>query len=175
RPLQSLALPSRLAPALSARLTREERNSLLYTGISTVTVGAGDVMQIERQVTMYRQNAYGESDPSYLDVETIYTLSYLRYSLRVFITQRFPRHKLADDGTPVGPGQFIVTPQIMKLQLIALGEEWIEQGLVENMEVFKNNLLVERNTTDRNRLDVMCTPDLVNQFRFMAAQIRFIL
>ncbi|EFE2643726.1 phage tail sheath subtilisin-like domain-containing protein [Escherichia coli] len=175
RPLQSLALPSRLAPALSARLTREERNSLLYTGISTVTVGAGDVMQIERQVTMYRQNAYGESDPSYLDVETIYTLSYLRYSLRVFITQRFPRHKLADDGTPVGPGQFIVTPQIMKLQLIALGEEWIEQGLVENMEVFKNNLLVERNATDRNRLDVMCTPDLVNQFRFMAAQIRFIL
>lgn len=30
-----------------------------------------------------------------------------------------------------------MTPQIMKLQLIALGEEWIEQGLVENMEVFK--------------------------------------
>ncbi|WP_250322506.1 hypothetical protein, partial [Escherichia coli] len=26
-----------------------------------------------------------------------------------------------------------------------------------------------------NRLDVLCTPDLVNQFRFLAAQIRFIL
>ncbi|WP_430750217.1 hypothetical protein, partial [Escherichia coli] len=24
-------------------------------------------------------------------------------------------------------------------------------------------------------LDVLCTPDLVNQFRFLAAQIRFIL
>ncbi|EAM8420622.1 phage tail protein, partial [Salmonella enterica] len=25
------------------------------------------------------------------------------------------------------------------------------------------------------RLDVLCTPDLVNQFRFFAAQLRFIL
>ncbi|EOU0924532.1 phage tail sheath C-terminal domain-containing protein, partial [Escherichia coli] len=136
------------------------RNSLLYTGMSTVTVAAADVVQIERQVTMYRQNAYGESDPSYLDVETIYTLSYLRYSLRTFITQRFPRHKLADNGTPVRPGQNIVTPEIMTLQLIALGEEWVELGLVENLDTFKKNLLVERNTKDRNRLDVMCTPDL---------------
>ncbi|ENB6882492.1 phage tail sheath subtilisin-like domain-containing protein, partial [Escherichia coli] len=175
RPLQTLALPSRMAPAPADRLTREERNSLLWGGIATVSVAAGDVVQIERQVTMYRQNVYGESDPSYLDVETIYTLSWLRYSLRTFITQRFPRHKLADDGTPVRAGQNIVTPEIMKLQLISLGEEWVELGLVENLDTFKKNLLVERNASDRNRLDVLCTPDLVNQFRFLAAQIRFIL
>lgn len=175
RPLQTLALPSRMAPAPADRLTREERNSLLWEGIATVSVAAGDVLQIERQVTMYRQNVYGESDPSYLDVETIYTLSWLRYSLRTFITQRFPRHKLADDGTPVRAGQNIVTPEIMKLQLISLGEEWVELGLVENLDTFKKNLLVERNASDRNRLDVLCTPDLVNQFRFLAAQIRFIL
>ncbi|HHR4052799.1 TPA: phage tail sheath subtilisin-like domain-containing protein [Salmonella enterica] len=175
RPLQTLAVPSRLPPELADRLLREERNLLLHGGISTVTVGAGDVVQIERQVTMYRVNKYGDTDPSYLDIETIYTLSYLRYSLRTFVTQRFPRHKLADDDTPVAPGQRIVTPKIMSLQLIALGEEWVDQGLVENMDTFKKNLLVERNASDRNRLDVLCTPDLVNQFRFFAAQIRFIL
>ncbi|MBF5929867.1 phage tail protein, partial [Escherichia coli] len=79
------------------------------------------------------------------------------------------------DGTPVRAGQNIVTPEIMKLQLISLGEEWVELGLVENLDTFKKNLLVERNASDRNRLDVLCTPDLVNQFRFLAAQIRFIL
>ncbi|EKH2496770.1 phage tail sheath subtilisin-like domain-containing protein [Salmonella enterica] len=175
RPLQTLAVSSRLAPQSADRLTREERNLLLHGGIATVTVAAGDVVQIERQVTMYRVNKYGDVDPSYLDIETIYTLSYLRYSLRTFITQRFPRHKLADDGTPVAPGQPIVTPKIVSLQLIALGEEWVDQGLVENLDTFKKNLLVERNADDRNRLDVLCTPDLVNQFRFFAAQIRFIL
>ncbi|EIK9540488.1 phage tail sheath subtilisin-like domain-containing protein [Salmonella enterica] len=175
RPLQTLAVSSRLAPQSADRLTREERNLLLHGGIATVTVAAGDVVQIERQVTMYRVNKYGDVDPSYLDIETIYTLSYLRYSLRTFVTQRFPRHKLADDGTPVAPGQPIVTPKIMSLQLIALGEDWVDQGLVENLDTFKKNLLVERNTSDRNRLDVLCTPDLVNQFRFFAAQLRFIL
>ncbi|EHJ9461807.1 phage tail sheath subtilisin-like domain-containing protein [Salmonella enterica] len=175
RPLQTLAVSSRLAPQSADRLTREERNLLLHGGIATVTVAAGDVVQIERQVTMYRVNKYGDVDPSYLDVETIYTLSYLRYSLRTFITQRFPRHKLADDDTPVAPGQPIVTPKIMTLQLIALGEEWVDQGLVENQDTFRKNLLVERNASNRNRLDVLCTPDLVNQFRFFAAQIRFIL
>ncbi|ECX5794672.1 phage tail sheath subtilisin-like domain-containing protein [Salmonella enterica] len=175
RPLQTLAVSSRLAPQLADRLTREERNLLLHGGIATVTVAAGDVVQIERQVTMYRVNKYGDVDPSYLDIETIYTLSYLRYSLRAFVTQRFPRHKLADDDTPVAPGQPIVTPKIMSLQLIALGEEWVDQGLVENLDTFKKNLLVERNASNRNRLDVLCTPDLVNQFRFFAAQLRFIL
>ncbi|ENL5480301.1 phage tail sheath subtilisin-like domain-containing protein [Salmonella enterica] len=175
RPLQTLAVSSRLAPQSADRLTREERNLLLHGGIATVTVAAGDVVQIERQVTMYRVNKYGDVDPSYLDIETIYTLSYLRYSLRTFVTQRFPRHKLADDGTPVVPGQPVVTPKIMSLQLIALGEEWVDQGLVENLDTFRKNLLVERNASDRNRLDVLCTPDLVNQFRFFAAQIRFIL
>ncbi|EOF5747848.1 phage tail sheath C-terminal domain-containing protein, partial [Salmonella enterica] len=53
--------------------------------------------------------------------------------------------------------------------------EWVDQGLVENLDTFKKNLLVERNASDRNRLDVLCTPDLVNQFRFFAAQLRFIL
>ncbi|EIG9284134.1 phage tail sheath subtilisin-like domain-containing protein [Salmonella enterica] len=175
RPLQTLAVSSRLAPQSADRLTREERNLLLHGGIATVTVAAGDVVQIERQVTMYRVNKYGDPDPSYLDIETIYTLSYLRYSLRTFVTQRFPRHKLADDDTPVAPGQPIVTPKIMSLQLIALGEEWVDQGLVENLDTFKKNLLVERNASNRNRLDVLCTPDLVNQFRFFAAQLRFIL
>ncbi|EIL8127927.1 phage tail sheath subtilisin-like domain-containing protein, partial [Salmonella enterica] len=137
RPLQTLAVSSRLAPQSADRLTREERNLLLHGGIATVTVAAGDVVQIERQVTMYRVNKYGDPDPSYLDVETIYTLSYLRYSLRTFVTQRFPRHKLADDDTPVAPGQPIVTPKIMSLQLIALGEEWVDQGLVENLDTFK--------------------------------------
>ncbi|ECH2067044.1 phage tail protein [Salmonella enterica] len=175
RPLQTLAVSSRMAPQSADRLTREERNLLLHGGIATVTVAAGDVVQIERQVTMYRVNKYGDPDPSYLDIETIYTLSYLRYSLRTFVTQRFPRHKLADDDTPVAPGQPIVTPKIMSLQLIALGEEWVDQGLVENLDTFKKNLLVERNASNRNRLDVLCTPDLVNQFRFFAAQLRFIL
>ncbi|WP_341532841.1 phage tail sheath C-terminal domain-containing protein [Sodalis glossinidius] len=175
RPLQSRSQLPRQAPALSDRLRSNERNQLLYDGIATMTVGADDGVQIERQITTYRTNAYGDPDPSYLDVNTVATLSYLRYSTRVRITQRFPHHKLANDGTPVAPGQAMVTPAIIRTQLLELAIEWLEAGLIENFESFRDSLIVERNNNDRNRVDVQCKPDIVNQFRIFAEQIQFIL
>ncbi|WP_269090163.1 phage tail sheath C-terminal domain-containing protein [Photorhabdus laumondii] len=86
-------------------------------------MAAGNVVQIERMITMYRENSFGDPDPSYLDVETIATLSYLRYSTRVRITQKYPRHKLANDGTPFSAGQAIVTPSVIRTELLALFTE----------------------------------------------------
>jgi len=77
-------------------------------------VGADHGVQIERQITTCRTNAYSDPDPSYLDVNTEAALSYLRYSTRLRITQRFRRHKLAYDGTPVVPAQAMVPPAIIR-------------------------------------------------------------
>ncbi|MGE4406042.1 phage tail sheath subtilisin-like domain-containing protein [Pseudomonas sp.] len=175
RPLQTLVLAGVLPPAIDLRWTQEERNLLLFDGIATHTVDAGGQVRIEREVTMYQVNAFGVEDPSYLDVTTPATLSYLRYSLRARITQKFPRHKLADDGTNFGPGQAIVTPSTLRAELIALAREWETAGLIENLEQYKQDLIVERNANDRNRADVLAPPDLVNQLRIFAAQVQFIL
>lgn len=176
RPLQTLTLPGILPPPETSRWTMEERNLLLHDGMSSWYVDAGGTVRIERLVTMYQENAYGVPDPSYLDVTTPATLSYLRYSLRARITQKFPRHKLADDGNDYGAGQAIVTPKTIRDEIVALAAgEWAPSGLVENMDQFKADLLVQRNASDKNRVDVLCPPDLVNQFRVFAAQIQFIL
>lgn len=174
RPLQTLPLPGVLPPALDRRWTLDERNLLLYDGIATFSVDAGGQVLIERQITTYQKNAYGVDDPSYLDVNTPATLSYIRYATRARITQKFPRHKLADDGTNYAPGQAIVTPSVIRAELLALFREMEEQGLVENFDQYKTDLLVERNAVDRNRIDVLSPPDLVNQFRVFAEQIQFI-
>lgn len=175
RPLQTLQLPGILPPSAGDRWELNERNLLLYDGVSTYSVAAGGVVQIERQITMYRVNSYGDPDPSYLDVETIATLSYLRYSTRTRITQKFPRHKLASDGIRVSPGQAIATPAIVKTELLALFTEHEWSGLVEGFDEYKKSLLVERDANDRNRLNVRDNPDLVNQFRIYAQAIQFIL
>lgn len=175
RPLQTLTIPGLMPPETGDRFIWSERNALLYDGISTFTVDDGDQVQIERLVTMYRTNKYGDSDPSYLNVNTIATLSYLRYSLRLRIQQKYPRHKLADDGTFISPGQPIVTPKIIKAELLALFTEWEIAGLVEDFDTYKDELYVVRNSNDKDRLDVLCGPNLINQFRIFAAQIRFIL
>ncbi|CDL79726.1 phage tail sheath subtilisin-like domain-containing protein [Xenorhabdus cabanillasii] len=175
RPLQTLQLPGILPPARGECWALNERNLLLYDGISTFTVDAGGNVQIERMITMYRQNAFGDPDPSYLDVETIATLSYLRYATRVRITQKYPRHKLANDGTRISAGQAVVTPSVIRTELLALFTEHEFAGLVEDFETFKQTLIVERDQNDRNRLNVRSNPDLVNQFRIYAHAIQFIL
>jgi len=82
RPLQTLAFAGRAAPAVSDRFTWAERNQLLYDGIATFTVDASGGVLIERAITTYRLNSSGLSDDSYLDVETLFTLFYLRRSAR---------------------------------------------------------------------------------------------
>lgn len=175
RQFKTLALNSVKAPAEADRFTFAERNSLLFDGISTLSVDSGGTVRIERLISMYQTNAAGAEDPSYLDITTLYTLGYLRYSLRNRIGTKYPRHKLADDGFKYPPSQAIVTPSVVKAECIALYQEWLEIGLVENLESFKTGLIVERNTTDRNRLDILMTPDLINSFTVCGVQIKFIL
>lgn len=174
RPLQTLALPGIIPPGLESRWTMEERNLLLHDGIATFMVQSGDVVAIERQITMYQTNVWDMPDPSYLDLNTPATLGYIRYATRSRILQKFPRHKLASDGTRFGPGQAMVTPSVLRAELLVLYRELEEAGIVEDFDTFKKNLLVERNANDRNRVDVLMPPDLVNQFRMLAVLNQFI-
>lgn len=173
RPRQTLPLTGVLAPAENARYTLDERNIHLHDGISTFVVDAGGNCLIERLITTYKVNAFAVEDISYLDVETMRTIAYLRYSVRSRIALRYPRHKLANDGTKFSPGQAIVTPLVIRAELIALFQEWELAGLVEGLEQFKRDLIVERNPADPNRVDAVIPPDVVNQFRVFAAQVQF--
>lgn len=175
RPFQTLKLVGVLAPSESDRFTLTEKNTLLYDGISTSFVDASGNVCIERLISMYRQNSMGAEDPSYLDITTLLTLSYLRYSFRNRILTKYPRHKLADDGTKFGQGQAIVTPSVIKAEAIAIFRNWEEDGLVENFDSFKDGLIVERNSSDVNRLDIQLTPDLINQFMVAGCKIKFLL
>lgn len=173
RPLQTLAYVYCLPPVEADRFTQEERNLLLYDGIATTTVDAGGVMRVERMVTTYKSNAAGAADTSYLDVETLLTLMTIRHDWRDYIARKYPRHKLANDGTRFGPGQAVVTPGVIKAEAVVKFREWEELGLVENFDQFKADIIVERNASDPNRLDVLLPPDLVNGLRVVATQIQF--
>lgn len=173
RPLQTLLLKGVLPPAESERFTRSERNLLLFDGIATFFTTQDGRVLIERAVTTYQTNAYSLPDPSYLDAETPATLAVLRRTLRARIAQRYPRHKLANDGTNFGPGQAIVTPSILRAELIALAREWENMGWVEGLDQFKDGLIVERDANDANRVNALLPPDLVNQLRVFAAVVQF--
>lgn len=173
RPLQTLVVPGVLPPAIEDRFTLEERNILLFNGISTFRVDDGGNVVIERIITNYRENTFGASDPSFLDIETLKTVTYLRYDVRNFIALQYPRYKLADDGTNFARGQAVVTPSVIRASLIARFRMWEEVGLVENIEQFKEDLIVERDSNDPNRINALIPPDIVNQLRVFAGLVQF--
>ena len=172
RPLQTLQLLGVAAPNVTDRFSLTERETLLTHGMSTYTVNSG-VVQIERVITTYQKNGYGQPDNSYLSIETLYTSAYILRYLKGIVTSKYGRHKLASDGTRFGEGQAIVTPKIIKAELISAYQALEEQGLVENEEAFKEGLIVERNANDRNRVDVLFDPDYVNQLNVFALLNQF--
>ena len=173
RPLQNLPYKWSLPPLMNDLYTFEERNLLLYDGIATTYVDSAGVMQAERLITTYKLNAAGGADASYLDSETMFTLMFIRHDWRDYVKRKYPRHKLASDGTRYGPGQAVVTPKLMKAEYVSKAREWEEAGLVENIDTMKAGIVSERNASDPNRLDMLVPPDLVNQLRIVANQIMF--
>jgi len=175
RPVQTLAVPGVLPPAIASRFTYTERDQLLRVGLSTIRWNDAGQAFVERVVTTYQTGPSGQPDISFLDVETMKTLAYLRWDLRTIIAQRFPRMKLADDGSEFARGQAVVTPSVIRSEIIARFRQWESAGLVEGIEQFKQDILVVRNASDPNRVDALVPPDIVNQLRVVAAQIRFFL
>lgn len=175
RPLQTKALPGALPPAKADRFGWTERNNLLKSGIATYQIQPGNVVAIEREVSMYQKNAYGDPDPSYLDITSPATLGRMRYDIKVMVTNRFPRHKLADDDVLplLDPEQPVVTPKLMYEAILEVALGWVSAGLLENFDLFKETLEVYRDPSDRNRLNCVCHPDVVNQLRVFAALIQF--
>lgn len=172
RPLQTLALDV-LAPPLASRLTLSERNTLLFDGISTCTVAEDGTVAIENLITTYQKNALGQPDDSYLEVETLFTLAYVLRRLKAVITSKYARVKLAENGTRFAPGSAIVTPNIIRADLIAQYRQLESEGVVQNADAFKKELIVERNNQNPNRLDVLWPGTLINQLRIFALLAQF--
>jgi phage tail sheath gpL-like len=173
RPLQTLEINGVLPPTEADSFTLQERNLALYDGIGTTKTAAGGVVQIERLVTTYQTNAAGSADTSYLDVTTMLTLLYLRFSFRAKILAEHPRSKLMSDGARVPPGQAVITPKIGKSLAVGWFREMEDLLLVENFEQFVTDLVVERDESDPNRLNFLLPPDLANQFIVGAANTQF--
>jgi phage tail sheath gpL-like len=175
RPFQTLSLTSVIAPKDSEQFTFAERNLILVDGGSTYFVDASGVARIERLRTTRIENSFAAPDESLADLNPKLTLSYLRFDFRTMMLTKFPRHKLANDGTRFGAGQAIITPLIGKAEAVAKFRSWEELGLAEGAEQFKRDLIVERNASDPNRLDFLLPPDLVNQLRVSGVAFQFLL
>lgn len=168
RPVQTLSVYSVLAPPEGAQFDQPERNNLLHSGIASYTVQDDGTIQVENLITTCQKNAYGAPDNSYLEVETLFTLMYVTRDLKTLNTSKFGRMKLVDDGTRFRAGAPIVTPKIIKGELLSRYTQLEYEGYVQDSDAFAAGLQVTKNKDNPNRVDVLWDGVLVNQLRIVA-------
>lgn len=171
-PFNGLVLKGILPPRETDWFTRQEREFLLEGGGATLFVRNGAVC-IERAVTTSKTNALGQEDYGQRDLNTVLTTNYLSASARTYLQGQFPRYKIADDAS-IYPAEARVTDcRQIKAALVTLAaSDWVEKGLIENLEGFKTSLQVVRHAGDTSRADWQIRPDLVNGLHVLAGQVQ---
>ncbi|WP_429497025.1 phage tail sheath subtilisin-like domain-containing protein [Robbsia andropogonis] len=172
-PLQSLPLNGVLAPPLASQYLPDQRNTLLWDGMSTFTVADDGTVMTENIITTYQKNAQGVADDSYLEVETLFQLVLEIRTLQAMLSSKYARCKLADDGSRPAANSGLVTPSTIKSDIIALYQERTDAGYTQNSSDFASALVVQKNTTNPNRVDILWPGTPVNQMRTFAVLVQF--
>jgi phage tail sheath gpL-like len=173
RPLQTLQLAGILPASLQNRFSQAELNNLTNGGFAIQAVAPGGVPQILREQTQYQKNSYGQPDQAFALLTVLATLQTLLMDMNAAITTKYGRVKLIPNGTRIGPGQAAVTPMDIQAELISefLGAQW--NGLVSDLTDFSNNLVVEIDSVNPNRVNVLWPPQLAGQLRIFALLAQF--
>ncbi|MFZ6687506.1 phage tail sheath C-terminal domain-containing protein [Undibacterium sp. SXout11W] len=164
RPLNTLPLQGIGIIPIANRLSRTEQENALANGVTPFEVGPGDKVQVVRAITTYTLDPNGVPDISMLDITTIRTLDYVRKTMRERISLRFPREKLSSR-----------TADKVRSELLDVMVKLEELEIIENVELWKSGLVVERDSQDPNRLNAKIPTDVVNGLHVFGGRIDLIL
>lgn len=173
-PLQQREIKGILPAKEADRFTEIERNTLLYDGIST-SVTYGDVEKIDQLITTYKENDSGGDDWSYLYVETLEGLRFLRFDMRSYLASKYPNKVIGEEGVKYEAGnKDVLTLSSLKNDLIGRAYSyWLKNNLIVDPDDFKASLVAEINETNPNRADMMLVPTISKGLRQIAGKIAF--
>lgn len=172
-PLGNLSVKGILAPAMKDRKNLNEENAMLLAGGSLVNAAADGTVYLRRTVTTYKTNAAGAEDDSYQQLETIFTLSFIRWDWNNYMASKYPRAKLAGDSYEYGEGQVIITPKKGRAEALSRFDYWQQLGVAQDAETFKQYLVVEINAQNPYRLDFLLPATLMKQLFTVATKLQF--
>jgi phage tail sheath gpL-like len=188
RPTQTLAVVDILAPHRHQRFSAATRQTLLGCGLALMDYNPDYTCKILRAVTTYQLDANGTPDIAYRDTETLYTLMAVVRQMTEDWGAAFPRAKILDDDTAFGPGssftaglpdQAIVTIKSGKAVLVASYARMAtgkgQSVWLTDMDSFKENLVLQRNSSDPTRLDALLPVVLASGLRVTAMKVDFAL
>lgn len=177
RQLGSLVLPGIKAPKSADCFIDTEQNLLLQKGLSTFDRTADGSVVLNRVVTNYVKSTLDVADDAWLDIMTPKTASRIRYDWKVYVNLTYPRHKLADDGSPAvddpDNSGVVVTPRTMMASWIARAKKYAQAAWIEDLDYTKSESLFERDPNDKNRLQSRKAFKIIGNLIVQADSIEF--
>lgn len=173
QPIRSVVLQGVLAPPVASRFSLSQRNTLLFDGVSTFTVDQSGQVVLSKLITTYQKNVFGVADNSFLDAETLFNLAGILRRLQGVVTTKYGRSKLATDGAFLQPGTNVVTPALIRADIIAEYRAMEAAGLVQAADVFAEGLQVRKNQQNPNRVDVLWPGVLIGRVDIFALLAQF--
>jgi phage tail sheath gpL-like len=141
------------------------RNTLVNSGISTFQVGADGSLQIDKVVTTYRTGIGGQPDTIFRDIQKMYqtagTLKYFRAQLAAE-----QGNKSIVDENPQGLEALTTTLDIKASFVHAYVSL---PGVLDDAKSFGSQLVVARNNSNRDRVDVFCPLVMNNPLDILAS------
>lgn len=146
------------------------RNILLRSGISTWNITSDGRVAIDKIITTYQTNESGQPDETFRDIQAIGQLVAMIRYFRAQLSYEHGQKSLADEN----PGNLgaISTPRDIKATMVHSAVTLETRGVLENAKEFATRLVVQRNTENSNRVDILSPIDRVNPLDILAANAR---
>jgi phage tail sheath gpL-like len=86
---------------------------------------------------------------------------------------KYDRARLADNADTIEPGIQVLTPAMVEAESVAWFLTEQRKGMVENVKAFKAGIRAVRPSDNVNRIDLLTSPNLINQLIVMSHTIQF--
>lgn len=156
--------PPRLRSSWPAYATR---NTLLGSGMSTWKVNAVGQLAIDKCITMQRNNAAGQPDTVFRDIQAIYQVMHALRYLRAGLSYTHANKAVATANPNNLPS--ISTPEDIRADCIGLYGDLVDRGLFEDKAEFAKRIKVERDLSNPARVNIGMDLDRVNPLDILAA------
>lgn len=170
-PVTQLTIPA-LPPTEAGTFTFEQRNSLLYDGISTFVVSDDGTVSIERIITTYREDAAGNPDNSYLDIERLLTAQVCLQDLGQFLFEQCGGSIILQNGNRIPAGVRATTPDLIKRTVISRYRTQCDNLWCQNPDDFAAAVVVEY--AGEGRVRMLLPYQFADQLWTMAGNCQFL-
>lgn len=172
RTLELTALAG-MAPDDADLFDDDMRNVLLSKGMSTFNVTQDGRVVLERVVTTRQTDDEGVPTTAWLDIMVPKTASRVRYEWNTYVTETYPRAKLADDGSVLVnvAGANVVTPSSLLGSWVGQTKLYEAAGWIEDADALGALAVFERDATDRNRVNCQLPIKVIGSLIVLASSI----